>query len=88
MGRALLKGTRILILDEATASVDSANDNLIQQTPRHQFFDCTIIVVAHRIPVVIDSDLVLVLSDGRISEFDSPMKLLEDKSSSFLKLVS
>lgn len=88
LGRALLKGTRILVLDEATASVDSATDNLIQQTLRYQFSDCTVIAVAHRIPTVIHSDLVLVLSDGRISEFDSPMKLLEDKSSSFSKLVS
>lgn len=88
LGRALLKGSRILVLDEATASVDSATDNLIQQTLRCQFSDCTVIAVAHRIPTVIDSDLVLVLKDGRISEFDSPVKLLEDESSSFSKLVS
>lgn len=88
LGRALLKSTRILVLDEATASVDSATDNLIQQTLHYQFSDCTVIAVAHRIPTVMDSDLVLVLNDGRISEFDSPMKLLEDKSSSFSKLVS
>nr|GMD22187.1 ABC transporter C family member 5 [Ipomoea batatas] len=88
LGRALLKQARILVLDEATASVDSATDNLIQKIIRTEFEDCTVCTIAHRIPTVIDSDLVLVLSDGRIAEFDTPARLLEDKSSMFLKLVS
>ncbi|KAL3645049.1 Multidrug resistance-associated protein 5 [Castilleja foliolosa] len=88
LGRALLKQARILVLDEATASVDSATDNLIQKIIRTEFKDCTVCTIAHRIPTVIDSDLVLVLSDGRVAEFDSPARLLEDKSSMFLKLVS
>ncbi|KAK4492454.1 hypothetical protein RD792_003263 [Penstemon davidsonii] len=88
LGRALLKQARILVLDEATASVDSATDNLIQKIIRTEFKDCTVCTIAHRIPTVIDSDLVLVLSDGRVAEFDTPVRLLEDKSSMFLKLVS
>ncbi|CAA2999502.1 ABC transporter C family member 5 [Olea europaea subsp. europaea] len=87
LGRALLKQARILVLDEATASVDSATDNLIQKIIRTEFKDCTVCTIAHRIPTVIDSDLVLVLSDGRVAEFDTPARLLEDKSSMFLKLV-
>ncbi|KAK1355887.1 ABC-type xenobiotic transporter [Heracleum sosnowskyi] len=86
LGRALLKQARILVLDEATASVDSATDNLIQKIIRTEFKDCTVCTIAHRIPTVIDSDLVLVLSDGRVAEFDAPARLLEDKSSMFLKL--
>ncbi|XP_044502780.1 ABC transporter C family member 5-like isoform X2 [Mangifera indica] len=87
LGRALLKQARILVLDEATASVDTATDNLIQKIIRTEFKDCTVCTIAHRIPTVIDSDLVLVLSDGCAAEFDTPVRLLEDKSSMFLKLV-
>ncbi|GMJ00761.1 Arabidopsis thaliana ATP-binding cassette C5, multidrug resistance-associated protein 5 [Hibiscus trionum] len=88
LGRALLKQARILVLDEATASVDTATDNLIQKIIRTEFKNCTVCTIAHRIPTVIDSDLVLVLSDGRVAEFDTPQRLLEDKSSMFLKLVT
>ncbi|KAK7393348.1 hypothetical protein VNO78_21901 [Psophocarpus tetragonolobus] len=88
LGRALLKQSKILVLDEATASVDTATDNLIQKIIRREFRDCTVCTIAHRIPTVIDSDLVLVLSDGRVAEFDTPSRLLEDKSSMFLKLVT
>ncbi|VVA89902.1 unnamed protein product [Arabis nemorensis] len=88
LGRALLKQARILVLDEATASVDTATDNLIQKIIRTEFEGCTVCTIAHRIPTVIDSDLVLVLSDGKVAEFDTPARLLEDKSSMFLKLVT
>ncbi|CAH2053853.1 unnamed protein product [Thlaspi arvense] len=88
LGRVLLKRSKILVLDEATASVDTATDNLIQKTLREHFSDCTVITIAHRISSVIDSDMVLLLSNGIIEEYDSPVRLLEDKSSSFAKLVA
>ncbi|KAJ6431360.1 hypothetical protein OIU84_018779 [Salix udensis] len=88
LARVLLKKRRILVLDEATASIDTATDNIIQGTIREETSRCTVITVAHRIPTVIDNDLVLVLDDGKVVEYDSPVKLLEDNSSSFSKLAT
>ncbi|XP_027939759.1 ABC transporter C family member 3-like [Vigna unguiculata] len=88
LGRVLLKKSKVLVLDEATASVDSATDNLIQQTLRQHFTDSTVITIAHRITSVLDSDMVLLLSQGFIEEYETPTKLLENKSSSFAQLVA
>ncbi|TQD91133.1 hypothetical protein C1H46_023308 [Malus baccata] len=88
LGRVLLKKSKVLVLDEATASVDTATDNLIQQTLRQHFTDCTVITIAHRITSVLDSDMVLLLSHGLIEEYNSPARLLENKSSSFAQLVA
>ncbi|XP_037494595.1 ABC transporter C family member 3 isoform X2 [Jatropha curcas] len=88
LGQVLLKKSKVLVLDEATASVDTATDNLIQQTIRQHFFDSTVITIAHRITSVFDSDMVLVLSHGLVEEYDSPARLLENKSSSFAQLVA
>ncbi|CAL5403498.1 unnamed protein product [Camellia sinensis] len=88
LGRVLLKRSKVLVLDEATASVDTATDNIIQQTLQKHFSGCTVLTIAHRITSVVDSDMVLLLDNGLIEEYDSPRKLLENKSSSFAKLVA
>lgn len=66
LGRVLLKRNKILVLDEATASIDSATDAILQRIIRHEFSECTVITVAHRVPTVIDSDKVMVLSYGML----------------------
>ncbi|XP_054155706.1 ATP-binding cassette sub-family C member 2-like [Oppia nitens] len=87
LARALLRHTSILILDEATAAVDVETDALIQQTIRQEFKSCTVLTIAHRINTILDYDRVLVLSDGRVAEFDSPDKLLDDRTTIFYSLA-
>ena len=76
LGRVLLKRSKLLVLDEATASIDTATDNLIQETLRHHFADCTVITIAHRISSVIDSDMVLLLDQGCESDYTLLFTLL------------
>jgi len=83
LGRALLRKTRVLVLDEATAAVDLETDDLIQRTIRTQFQDCTVLTIAHRLNTIMDYDRVLVLDKGLIVEYDSPAKLLKNKTSLF-----
>ncbi|EIN08192.1 multidrug resistance-associated ABC transporter [Punctularia strigosozonata HHB-11173 SS5] len=86
MARAILKRSRVLVMDEATASVDYATDELIGKTIRQGFADSTILTIAHRLRTVIDYNRVMVLDQGRMVEFDSPKTLLSDPSSKFYSL--
>ncbi|XP_010259593.1 PREDICTED: ABC transporter C family member 4-like isoform X2 [Nelumbo nucifera] len=80
LGRVILKRSRILFMDEATASVDSQTDAIIQRIIREDFAACTIISIAHRIPTVMDCDRVLVVDAGQAKEFEKPSRLLERPS--------
>uniref|UniRef100_A0A3P8S8P2 Multidrug resistance-associated protein 1 n=1 Tax=Amphiprion percula TaxID=161767 RepID=A0A3P8S8P2_AMPPE len=79
LARALLRKTKILVLDEATAAVDMETDNLIQSTIRSQFEDCTVLTIAHRLNTIMDYTRVLVLDKGEMSEFDSPSSLIRQR---------
>ena len=83
LSRALLRKTKVLILDEATAAIDFETDDLIQNTIRTQFNDCTILTIAHRLNTIMDSDRIIVLDQGIIAEFDSPENLLANTNSIF-----
>ncbi|VAH51973.1 unnamed protein product [Triticum turgidum subsp. durum] len=87
LARALLRRAKILVLDEATAAVDVRTDALIQKTIREEFKSCTMLIIAHRLNTVIDCDRLLILSSGKISEFDTPENLLSNEDGAFSKMV-
>ncbi|XP_024531100.1 ABC transporter C family member 14 [Selaginella moellendorffii] len=87
LGRVLLKRSRILVLDEATASIDTHTDWILQKIIKEEFLGSTVISIAHRIPSVMDSDKVLVLDNGTSKEFASPSTLLRRRDSLFAGLV-
>ncbi|GIL43241.1 hypothetical protein Vafri_1038 [Volvox africanus] len=87
MARALLRATRILVLDEATSNVDNSTDSLIQRTIRTAFKDCTVLTIAHRLHTIVDSDRILLLEAGQLGEFGPPAQLLRNPDSHFRSLV-
>ncbi|XP_077989379.1 ATP-binding cassette sub-family C member 9-like [Glandiceps talaboti] len=87
LARAFLRKSKILVMDEATASIDSKTDAILQEVVRKEFADRTVITIAHRIGTILDSDMVLVLNDGKVQEFDSPQYLLSKEGSAFAALV-
>ncbi|KAJ8251179.1 hypothetical protein GJAV_G00218160 [Gymnothorax javanicus] len=79
LARALLRKTKVLVLDEATAAVDLETDNLIQSTIRSQFEDCTVLTIAHRLNTIMDYTRVIVMERGHIVESDSPSQLIAQR---------
>ncbi|CAO3650097.1 unnamed protein product [Cunninghamella blakesleeana] len=86
LARALLKRSKVVIMDEATASVDFGTDKLIQKHITTEFSDSTILTIAHRLATIIDYDRIIVLHHGNLLEFDSPKKLLDNPESAFYKM--
>jgi ABC-type multidrug transport system fused ATPase/permease subunit len=76
LARALLKNSKLIIMDEATASVDYDTDTKIQTTIREEFTNSTLLCIAHRLRTIIDYDRVLVMDQGRVVEYDTPYNLL------------
>jgi ABC-type multidrug transport system fused ATPase/permease subunit len=87
IARSLIRKPKILVMDEATASIDNATDSAIQRMIRENFENTTVLTIAHRLNTIMDSDRVLVLDDGRIAEFDTPEALLAKETSLFRAMV-
>jgi len=87
IARSLLRKPKILVMDEATASIDNETDAVIQEMIRENFADATVLTIAHRLNTIMDSDRVLVLDQGRIAELDTPDNLLAKENGLFRAMV-
>ncbi|KAJ3360077.1 hypothetical protein GGF32_008665 [Allomyces javanicus] len=87
LARALVRKSKVLVLDEATASMDPTTDAVVQETVRREFAGCTVITIAHRIGTIMDADKIVVLDHGEVGEVGTPAELLADKGSRFYALA-
>ncbi|XP_067897765.1 ATP-binding cassette sub-family C member 5-like [Heterodontus francisci] len=88
VARALLRRCKILVLDEATAAMDTETDSLVQETIRESFAECTMLTIAHRLNTVLSCDRIMVLSQGQVVEFDEPSVLLANENSRFCAMFA
>ncbi|CEP03773.1 unnamed protein product (mitochondrion) [Plasmodiophora brassicae] len=88
IARAILMKARVVVLDEATAAIDARTDALVQKAIAENFADCTVLTIAHRLNTIIQSDRILMLSAGKILEFDKPATLLDNPNGAFFSLVA
>ncbi|KAH7918845.1 hypothetical protein BV22DRAFT_1100101 [Leucogyrophana mollusca] len=87
LARAMVRESKLLILDEATSAIDYKTDNAIQSSLRRELRDVTQIIVAHRLQTIIDADKIMVLDAGRLVEFGSPAELLRNEEGMLRALV-
>lgn len=87
IARSLLRKPKILVMDEATASIDNETDAAIQEMIRENFQDATVLTIAHRLNTIMDSDRILVLDDGKIAELDTPSNLMSKENGHFRAMV-
>ncbi|XP_076642871.1 ATP-binding cassette sub-family C member 5-like isoform X2 [Halictus rubicundus] len=87
LARALLRNTKVMILDEATAAVDPETEEAVQSTIQNEFSHCTVLTIAHRLKTVVSCDRVIVMKNGQIIEFDAPSTLLSNQDSEFSKML-
>ena len=87
LARALLRKPKVLCLDEATANVDIATDEVIQRVIREQFSSCTIITIAHRLNTILDYDVIIVLDKGIVAEVGTPDELRQKEGGIFAGML-
>jgi ATP-binding cassette, subfamily C (CFTR/MRP), member 1 len=86
LARAMLNKSRVLLLDEATAALDSDTNAAVGRVLKEHFSDRTIFTIAHRLDTIIESDRILVMNAGIVAEYDAPDVLLDDPESIFYEL--
>ncbi|XP_072177741.1 ATP-binding cassette sub-family C member 9-like [Diadema setosum] len=87
LARAFLRNSQIVVMDEATASIDHETDRILQDVVADVFEDRTVLTIAHRVGTILNGDHILTLSDGHVIEYDTPNNLLDDEDSVFASLV-
>lgn len=88
LARAMLRKSKIIIMDEATSSIDHDTDVLIQKSLRTCFKDATVITIAHRLETIMEYDRVLVMADGEILEMGKPKELAKQSTSLFADMAN
>ena len=88
LARVMIKKSKIVMIDEATANVDIETDEFVQSQLLKIFIDSTVLVIAHRLRTVIDSDLIMVMDQGIVSEIGCPKDLIKSSDSAFLKMIN
>ncbi|KAJ7397283.1 ATP-binding cassette sub-family C member 9 [Pitangus sulphuratus] len=87
LARAFVRKSSILIMDEATASIDMATENILQKVVMTAFADRTVVTIAHRVHTILTADLVIVMKRGNILEYDTPENLLSQEDGIFASFV-
>ena len=87
LARAMLQKKKVIVFDEATASVDYGTERLLHNTFKNELKDCTVLTIAHRMTNIMHYDKVIVLDKGRLVEFDKPQVLISKKGSIFAQLA-
>ena len=87
LARVILRNNKIIMMDEATANVDNETDRVVQNTIKSCFSGCTMLIIAHRLRTIIDSNLIAVIDKGKCEEFGSPYQLYKKGESLFKKMI-
>ncbi|KAJ3055450.1 hypothetical protein HDU99_007562, partial [Rhizoclosmatium hyalinum] len=88
IARAILLKTKIVVFDEPTVAADNETDTLIQSTISENFKDSTVIILASRFRMIAETDRIMVMKDGKIVEFDTPLALLDNPKSKFSLMLN